>query len=147
MRKCNNCGKEYDETIKGAIKKYCSKSCGRQDYYQKNKEREKINCSLWYKNHKESEISKNKEYRKEKKELFNWYHNKDRFDGMREIILARDNNQCQSCGSKKVVIHHKDGSGIKKNKISGIKINNDLNNLICLCHPCHMKLHHWQKKK
>ncbi len=147
MRKCDKCKTEYDETLKGAIRKYCSKKCGRSDYYLKNKKIESVNAANWYQRNKDSETAKNREYRKQKRELFDWYHNKDRFDGMREIILSRDNNTCRACSSKKrIVIHHKDGSGQKRIKDSELKTNNDINNLICLCHSCHMTLHHWQRK-
>lgn len=145
--KCKNCGVIYDATIKGAIKKYCSKRCGRQDYYKNNKIKEKENCSKWYQKNRNSELESNKEYRKQKRELFDWYHNKDRFNGMREIILLRDNNSCRACLSKiKIVIHHKDGTGISRGKNEGLKTNNDINNLICLCSSCHTTLHHWQKR-
>lgn len=148
MKKCENCKKIYDETIKGSIKKYCSKKCGRQAYYQQNKEKEKKNCAKWYQKNRLSEIEKNKEYRKINKELFDWYHNKKRFNGMREIILSRDNYRCRACPSKEnLVVHHIDGTGKTSIKnLKNIKTNNDINNLICLCHRCHMKIHWWQKK-
>lgn len=146
MRKCNNCNKEYDETIKGAIQKYCSKKCGRQDYYNSNKEKEKSNCARWYKDHQDSEIEKNKEYRRLNNELFHWYHDKDRYGGMREVILSRDGHKCKACcSSKKIVIHHKDGTGITSVSDKD-RINNDIKNLITLCHPCHIILHFWQKR-
>ncbi|HEA46443.1 MAG TPA: hypothetical protein ENH99_01550 [Candidatus Pacearchaeota archaeon] len=145
---CENCSNWFNPTIKGAIKRYCSKKCGRQDYYKKNKEKEKKNNAKWYKEHQASEIAKNKEYRKINKELFHWYHDKKRFNGMRKVILSRDGNKCRACPSKKkLIIHHKDGTGGTSIKsLEGIKTNNDINNLITFCSSCHHKLHHWQKR-
>jgi hypothetical protein len=150
MRIQCKCGNWYDSALKGAIKRYCSKKCQRKDYYEKNKERENVNAAKWYQSNRDSEIAKNKEYRKEKKELFDWYHDKNRFNGMKEIILSRDNHECRVCSSKeKLIIHHKDETGessLKTKNIKDIEINNDINNLITLCQFCHMRLHHWQRR-
>lgn len=150
MRKCDNCDKEYDEKVKGAIKKYCSKKCGRQDYYQTHWKSERKQNAEWYSKNRETEIAKNKEYREQNRELFDWYHDKNRFGGMREIILSRDNNECRGCQSKdNIVIHHKDETGetsLQKRKLKGLESNNDLENLITLCHGCHIRLHHWQRR-
>jgi len=96
----------------------------------------------WYQKNKKSEIEKNKEYRAMNREMFNWYHNKDRFGGIKDLILKRDNFHCQVCGGeKKICVHHIDGTNyIKKNA------NNGLENLITLCKSCHSKLHWWQRK-
>ena len=148
--KCNNCGKSYDSSIKGSIKKYCSKSCGRKDYYLKNKEKENKNAASWYLKNRDSELESNREYRRQNRELFNWYHDKNRFGGMREIILGRDKYECRGCASENMlIIHHKDGTGetsLKKIRKDEIEINNDIKNLITLCSSCHTKLHFWQKR-
>lgn len=115
----------------------------RKQYYLANKARENANAKIWYQKHRESEIAKNAEYRKQNKELFNWYHNKQRFSGLKIFILQRDKNQCLLCDIKeKLVVHHIDGIGYKNNQIS----NNTVENLITLCRQCHSALHHWQKK-
>lgn len=121
----------------------------RAKHYQDNIEKERANCKKWYQKNKESEIAKNKEYRKQNKELFDWYHNKQRFNGMRDSILERDKNQCCACGrtndDMKLNVHHIDGKSYV-NGYSLEEVNNSFSNLITLCNSCHHKLHHWQKK-
>lgn len=155
--KCLRCGSFFEVLHKGGAKKvYCSRLCRRLEYeknnrqqikerrkkhYQENIEKERRLCAEWYKKNRESEIIKNREYRKMNRELFNWYHNKDRFGGVKEKILKRDNFQCRICSSEKICVHHIDGTNyLKKN------VNNELENLITLCNSCHHKLHHWQWK-
>lgn len=46
-------------------------------------------------------------------------------------VLRENNFVCQHCGGRATEVHHKDGS----------KSNHDPENLIPLCHKCHMKLH------
>lgn len=140
---------------------FCSPQCKRKDYasknkekikirraryYQKNIEKERANCKKWYQKNRESEIAKNKEYRKQNKELFDWYHDKNRFDGVRSMILKRDGYKCSVCFlENKLSVHHIDGSGYASLKKLQ-KSNNDINNLITLCQSCHHKLHWWQRK-
>jgi len=55
-----------------------------------------------------------------------------------EIALNRDHHACVECGATdNVIVHHKDNS--RKNGIT--EINNDLDNLITLCRPCHAIAH------
>lgn len=51
-------------------------------------------------------------------------------------VLQENNFTCRHCGDKATQIHHKDGS----------KNNHELENLIPVCHKCHMRLH-WPKNK
>lgn len=142
MPKCLNCGNYFLPSKYNPHKKCCCKKCGRAYYYKQNAEREKENCKKWYSENRESEIEKNKQYREQRKELFVWYHNRDRFNGLREKILNRDNNSCLACGSnKKLAVHHIDGT----NYIKG-NANNDEKNLMTLCSSCHSRLHQWQRK-
>lgn len=107
-----------------------------------NKDKEHAQSKKWYQLHRQSEIEKNKEYRKQKRELFDWYHDKDRFGGIKELVLLRDEHMCQSCGKKeKIGVHHLDGT----NSIKG-NANNGLRNLIVLCCYCHSFLHHQQRR-
>lgn len=120
------------------------RKCRRKEYYKDHKEQEVELCKKWYYNHRQSEIEKNTEYRKQKRELFDWYHNKDRFDGVREIILKRDNYKCQICGDnnlKKLAIHHIDGNNFEKEFT-----NNVTDNLITLCWSHHQVVHWYQRK-
>ena len=158
MNKCVRCNKDFKITHTGGAKKiFCSLLCRyktyieknhlqikerRKKHYQKNKKKEKKMCAEWYQKNKKSEVAKNKEYRVMNRELFDWYHNKDRFGGIKELILKRDNFQCQGCGNEKnLCVHHVDGTNYKKKNA-----NNDIENLITFCNSCHIKLHHWQRK-
>jgi len=70
---------------------------------------------------------------------------KNKYDGNREVALKRDSYTCQLCKtqlypsqwaySKKLVVHHRDGSGEKENK------NHELSNLQTLCGTCHLEYH------
>lgn len=159
-KKC--CDKRYNIVNKEKIRQYNLLNKEkikerRAKYYQENIERERENCKKWYAKNRESEMEKNREYRKQNKELFDWYHNKERFNGIRNSILKRDKSLCRVCGHDgshlkvgrgnkgKLVVHHIDG----KSYASGFKpedCNNELDNLITLCNSCHRKLHWWQRK-
>lgn len=146
IKKCLMCGKEFVPSKYNLQQKYCSKKCGSKKWYLDNIEQQHKKSSEWYQKNKESELKKNKEYRKMNKELFDWYHNKQRFNGMRQLILERDNYECVVCKSKThLCIHHKDGSGRRDR--TDINSNNDISNLITLCNSCHTKLHHYQKRE
>jgi 5-methylcytosine-specific restriction endonuclease McrA len=55
----------------------------------------------------------------------------------RDILLSRDNNQCQIChGSENLIIHHIDKDDH----------NNNWDNLIVLCNRCHLELHRPKRK-
>lgn len=64
-------------------------------------------------------------------------------DRIREVIRCYYNHTCQKCfkkweeGTRRFDIHHKD---CKKYKTKQIDRNEDLNNLIILCHNCHFSL-------
>lgn len=73
-------------------------------------------------------------------------HNKYYFGGVRDQVLERDGSQCVKCGMSRsdhylkyscdLNVHHIDGKGwgVKKEER-----NNQLDNLITLCHSCHRK--------
>ena len=62
---------------------------------------------------------------------------RERFDGLREIVLARDGRQCQACGEldpAKLLVHHR-------------RPGNRLPNLLTLCRACHARIHHtWRPR-
>ena len=147
--KCLQCGRLTTVPKNNPRKKFCSKKCVRKHFYIHNKERERSMNRRWYLIHRDSEILKNKEYREQNRELFNWYHNKDRFNGIRDIILKRDQYKCRVCNcnsDKRLSVHHKDGTGYFMRMKLGITSNNDIANLITLCNSCHHILHHYQRK-
>lgn len=54
--------------------------------------------------------------------------------------IKRDKGICQLCDKfigKSIDVHHIDENGYRKNRIINKNANNNLNNLICLCHQCH----------
>lgn len=141
---CPVCGKGFNIFSNKPSKKYCSKKCGRRQWYLNHKEHENNYANNWYFKNRESEILKNKEYREKNKALFSWYHSKDRFGGLRDDVLKRDNHTCIGCGSTEdLAIHHKDGRGYTLFKKGA---NNAPDNLVTLCRICHKKLHHYQKR-
>jgi len=159
---CLVCGKEFEAKRPYPVAKYCSDECReverarlrnkeenkqkKREWYQRVKERERERSRRWYANHRESEIKKNEQYRKENRELFDWYHDKARFNGMREAILKRDGRKCCICAkTSSLNIHHIDGSGYASVDDPRMS-NNDKENLMTLCSSCHHKLHHWQRK-
>lgn len=144
MIKCSKC--EHQAKVKSGRYTGLCYQCRRKEYYKDHKTREQGLCKKWYSLNRESEIEKNLEYRKQNRELWEWYHNKDRFNGLKVVILDRDKNQCQVCETtENLITHHIDGAGYKS--VSKEKVNNDIGNLITLCSPCHSALHHWQRQK
>jgi DNA-directed RNA polymerase specialized sigma subunit len=61
------------------------------------------------------------------------------------MCLLRDQNTCQICHLKNddLDIHHKDGNGYGHTN----NPDNDLSNLISVCHSCHMKSHYGVMEK
>lgn len=103
--------------------------------YQKNKARYNLMTTIWCKKHP----LLSRKYKRINKDRV-------RFGGYRELVLKRDNYQCQICGiDKYLVVHHIDGSGNdRETKIGKNKANNTTENLITLCRGCHSYIHHKQ---
>lgn len=69
------------------------------------------------------------------------YRNRHYYSGIRNEVLSRDGYKCISCKSiNNLIIHHKDGTGMKS-KYGSPTPNNKLNNLITLCRTCHNRVH------
>ena len=102
-----------------------------KEYAKKKKE--------WAKNNPEKVKASLKRFRikwREKHPYKNHYG--DSWEIKRIETLKRDNYTCQVCGSQKdVEIHHIDGTGSNRKRD---KMNNNVDNLITLCHRCHMKV-------
>lgn len=64
-------------------------------------------------------------------------------DRIRELVRIHYNHTCQSCGKKwnigarRFDIHHMD---CKKEKTKQVDTNEDISNLLLLCHKCHLNL-------
>ena len=75
--------------------------------------------------------------------IYYYYYQKKYPNGKKsnhKLCLERDNYTCQICGATtNLDVHHKDNEG---QHIKGNKANEDLINLITLCHRCHIKLHY-----
>ncbi len=135
ISKCIYCGKEF-ESKKYAM--YCSNSCYDKSRYRSNALLPKNRCpicdELFAPSRKSQKYCSLK--CKKKKRSLNYYHNKT-LNGNRQKALERDGYKCAKCGEpENLHVHHKDGSGGKKNE------NNNLDNLITLCNSCHTKEHY-----
>ena len=72
-------------------------------------------------------------------------HHRESYEKIRQEVLKRDNYKCQLCGSSKnVEVHHKDGKGTEYDTDH---MNNDKDNLITLCHRCHLTLEAIKRKR
>ena len=72
-----------------------------------------------------------------------YYSNCRRF---RKVIFARDNWQCQSCGStQNLELHHIKAEIGEGKKIWWEKRNNNPENLITFCRKCHRKIDEWKR--
>ncbi len=128
----------------------------RKKEYQKkwmleNKERVKELWKNWYAKNKTTHRKKRLKYyyKNREKYLLNnkTLHRKTILDkcvfgGNREKAIIRDNYTCQACGYSKgkarLDVHHKDLKGLS---VLREERNNLIENLLTLCHSCHMKYH------
>jgi len=140
-KRCTKCGrvKPLDEFYGNKKSKdgleYSCKECYREaqvEYRKKNREKIRAYRNQHYKD--------NKEYYKELRVKGS---NNKYFGGNREVVIARDGYKCTKCGVTKgrLDVHHIDGEGHGKEEP-----NNNMDNLITLCHRCH-SLTHWEERK
>jgi len=55
----------------------------------------------------------------------------------REVCFREYDEECQVCGdTENVHVHHRDGN----------RVNNEIENLIPLCHSCHKNVHHGNRE-
>lgn len=127
IKSCLVCGDQFQTTIHNPYQIYCSSICLRQAMHKRSVETGK----------KKEQYHKHKEkYASIKRETDLKHKDKMRFSSNKKHVLERDGSKCVDCGStKRLVIHHKDGSGKSENP------NNEIDNLITLCHSCHMRHH------
>lgn len=117
---CRRCYKRYRYELNPEP----FKKSERDRYIRKSEQIRNVTKS-YYERHK-PEISVKLKHKREDK----W------FSGLRETVLARDGNKCQTCNKAGNIVHHKDGNGR-----GSPSPNNSLENLITLCRSCHCKLH------
>jgi len=116
-------------------------------WYQKNKERQQASQKERYQNNKRHIFETCRLWQMRNAEKVRAYKlkNKDttRFSGNRELVLERDEHQCQVCGSEsQLLLHHIDGTENRKK----MNANNEVDNLLTLCRSCHLKLHKYKMK-
>ena len=113
-----------------------------QKKYQ-NSEKGKLASRLWIKKYRLDHPEKVKEWkrisyeRKMKDHVYKERRFGDGWESMRLKALTRDNYICQVCRLNAQEVHHLDGTG--SNRPEKEK-NHKLNNLITVCHKCHIKL-------
>jgi hypothetical protein len=152
---CKQCGKEFytkPSWIRNGFGKYCSKKCG----YESRKKGKIVDCFVCskkiYKSCKAIKGSKSRKYFCSKSCQTIW-RNKMVFIGKnhanwkgghftyRNILLrSKIPRICKLCGEEDnriLLVHHVDTN----NK------NNEMDNLIWLCHNCHFLVHHYSKTK
>jgi len=119
-RICVVCGNEF---WAGNTAKYCSKKCRPfrppRKYKRIEKRKQRIKTGLW-----------------------------NKWKQQRKLAIERDGGICQVCGKyigNSIDIHHKDERGAN---VSLKERNDELDNLICLCHKCHLFVSSclWYKK-
>ena len=120
---------------------------------KKNKTKQKYldSSKKWKQDNKERVKSQKDEWLKKNPEKRAEYRDNILFGGNSQAVLERDNFECQECGmtqeqhiiifGTRLAIHHKDGNG-RRNP----NPNNDIDNLLTMCHDCHTRLHLQLKK-
>jgi len=120
--------KEYYEKNKKKILN------SQKKYNQKNKEKNRKSAREYRKNHWNEITRKRKEFR-EKNPL---PPHKKSWEKVRLEVLLRDSYTCQECNNRATEVHHKDGTGHSQK--SRRNMNNNLENLISVCHRCNLLL-------
>lgn len=130
---CVNChSTEYPHQANGLCKSCYNKKYLHNGYLKRYRQEHKAHLQdikkQWYEEHRQAQLDKGKLRREQ-----------NHFSSNRELVLERDEYKCQICGNddkKKLVVHHKDGTG------RGADVhNNSLDNLITLCRSCHARVH------
>ncbi len=105
----------------------------------------------WRKENPEKVKKQKEEWFKKNPKKMAQYRDNQLFGGNSQAVFERDNFECQECGMTqeqhiivfrtRLNIHHKDGNGRRSPNP-----NNDMDNLLTMCHDCHTRLHHQLKK-
>ncbi len=153
QRICPICGKTFSATKHNPL--YCSDECRA---IAKGTGRHTKTCLVCGKSfspdsrhHKycSEECSKEGSQRR-KADLQKKYHDRRRYSGNREKVIARDMRQCAMCGATENLVSHDAGDGDATGKLivhhldesgSSPKRNDDPGNLVTLCRSCHAKVH------
>lgn len=153
--KCEQCNIEFyakPSWLKNGFGKYCSRKCS----HESNKKGKIVQCFICksdvYKSRKALIGSKSKKYFCSKscqttwrnsmvfigKNHANWKNGKSTYRNV--LIKSKEKKACNLCSKNDIrllAVHHVD-----KNNL-----NNDIDNLVWLCHNCHFLVHHYVKEK
>ena len=136
FKRCSDCGKlrPLTEFYRGKRYKDGHRNICKKCWSKRSKK--------WVREYREkhgAEVRKKQREHYHKKHPNARYNNGETFLKDRKKALERDNYTCQDCGAtENLETHHIDGSG---SNVPAREMNNDLDNLITLCHKCHMKRH------
>lgn len=124
---CLICGNQFTPHVRNIHQIYCSPKCLSKA----------MNTRAVSSGRKKEQYYKHKaQYASLKSKTDLAYKDEIRFSGNKKHVLERDSHKCTDCGKTKgLIIHHKDGSGKSNNP------NNEIDNLITLCRPCHSNHH------
>jgi len=139
-KRCVICNQWYVFVDRGTNKGTCrSNSCRAKRYYRDNEKAQKDRYRNNYFSLKKNNYSKLRAANNKAK----W---KERYGVDRNELLEKFNRQCANCGDKarRLIIHHIDNRGRKVEGTS--KPNNHPNNLVVVCHKCHLG-HHYRGYK
>lgn len=142
---CKKCNSKHHREYQIKYRKQINKQ--HSDWRNKNKKVRLAIEKAWRLKNKDKIEKYNKiRYRNNKlKENPNYIFNIYRGMGWKSIrakTLKRDKYRCQYCRIKTNEVHHKDKTGSNRPER---KKNNELENLITLCHKCHIGLHQNRK--
>ncbi len=127
-------------------KEVAAKSATNTDYIENGKKiseiiarkkQEGTYASSWAKmsQEKRDEVRKNQSLSKQREKNPHWNGTSDRYKNFLELTSKCSKREivvCELCKeTKKLEVHHIDEN----------RENDDRNNLICICHPCHSKIH------
>lgn len=112
----------------------------------KNKDEVRKYRREWRQKHSVRLNKEAKEYHQRNPEMSKKVWDNQAFGGNKQLVLERDNFECQECGMSQqqhiilfnfqLIVHHKDGQGRRADDV-----NNDMDNLITLCVKCHGRIH------
>jgi len=137
MKKCINCGTDFEIKKRKNSSNFCSKKCVNRNYVILNLYKIRELNKNWRKENYEKFRKNDRKWRKEYQKIdeikekikirdFARYYLRDR-------IFKRDKNKCVKCGTDKgLELHHKDYT-IKEKDI------------VTICRKCHLKIHLRQK--
>lgn len=110
-----------------------------RERYLRDHEKRLANSKRDYQRHKEQRKSYHKEYYQKNKEEFYERALRLKYGEVRFQVLKRDNMTCQNPKCKKILGKHH--LHISIHHIDWDESNNNLENLVLLCNPCHTEIH------